>query len=101
MATEKTVKLIFGETHAGSIRVMIGTEEIPNIRSVKLPEVEPGELPEIEIKMLAPRLEIEDKTQGGVTEMQEVEMALGAGATKEKPVAAAKSSSSSSRKPSK
>lgn len=74
---EKTVKIVFGEGYAGNIRVMLGTEEIPNIRSVKLPEVEPGELPKIEITMLAPRLEIEDKTQGGVVEMEEVKVSLG------------------------
>ncbi|MEM8610398.1 MAG: hypothetical protein AAGF93_00155 [Cyanobacteria bacterium P01_H01_bin.105] len=77
---EKTVKIVFGEGYAGNIRVMIGAEEIPNIRSVKLPEVEPGELPKIEITMLAPRLEIEDKTQRGVTEMEEVKVSLGGAA---------------------
>lgn len=76
MADAKPVKVIFGERYPGDIRVMIGAEEIPNIRSVKLLEVEPGELPQIQIRMLAPRLEIEDKTQGDVQEMVEVDLPL-------------------------
>ncbi|MFG6101201.1 hypothetical protein U2F10_03035 [Leptothoe sp. EHU-05/26/07-4] len=76
MAEAKAVKVIFGEGYAGNIRVMIGPEEIPNIRSVKLPEVKPGELPEIEIKMLAPKLTVEDKTQDSVVEMEEVDLDL-------------------------
>ncbi len=76
MAEAKSVKVIFGEGYAGNIRVMIGSEEIPNIRSIKLPEVKPGELPEIEIKMLAPKLVIEDKTKDDVAEMEEVDLDL-------------------------
>lgn len=76
MAEAKSIKVIFGETYPGNIRVMIGSDEIPNVRSVRLLEVKPGELPEIDIKILAPKLEIENKTEGDVAEMEEVELPL-------------------------
>lgn len=100
MAEAKTVKVIFGERYPGDIRVMIGPEEIPNIRSVKLLEVEPGELPQLQIRMLAPRMEIEDKTKGDVTEMEEVDLSLKpATKTADKPPPSQpKSPSSSSKK---
>ena len=73
---EATVKVIFGEKYPGDIRVMLGAQEVPNIKSVKLLEVEPGELPELQIRMLTPKLEILDHTDGEITEMEEVDLSL-------------------------
>lgn len=86
---EATVKVIFGEKYPGDIRVMIGPQEVPNIRSVKLLEVEPGELPQLQIRMLTPKLEISDLTDGEVTEMEEVDLPL---SPAEKTVASGKGS---------
>lgn len=87
---ETAVKVIFGEKYPGDIRVMIGPQEVPNIRSVKLLEVEPGELPQLQIRMLTPKLEISDLTDGEVTEMEEVDLPL---SPAEKSIAAGKTSS--------
>ena len=96
-AAEKTIKLIFGETHPGSTRVMIGSEEVHGVVSVEMPKVKPGELPRIELVMLAPRLEIIDKNPSDVAEMEEVAVSV-TSKTNPKTISA---KSSSSRKPSK
>ena len=105
MAEAKAVKVILGERWPGDIRVMLGAEEIPNIRSVKLLEVEPGEIPQLQIRMLAPKMEIHDKTPGDVTEMEEVDLDLKPEApevkvvdTRSTPSDVVKRTSSSSRK---
>ena len=76
MAEAKTVKLIFGETHPGSVRAMIGSEEVHGLVSVEMPKVKPGELPRIELVMLAPRLDIINKNPDDIAEMEEVTVPL-------------------------
>ena len=76
MANQKPLKIVFGDPFPGAVRVMMGSEEIPNIRSVAVKSTEPGELPVLEIKMLSPNLVVEDHTQGDVQEMTEVPLDL-------------------------
>ena len=76
MANQKPLKVVFGDPYPGAVRVMIGPEEVPNIRSVAVKTTEPGELPVLEIKMLAPSLVIEDHTEGDIQEMAEVPLDL-------------------------
>ena len=76
MADQKPLKVVFGDPYPGAVRVMMGSEEVPNIRSVAIKTTEPGELPVLEIKMLAPNLVVEDHTEGDVQEMKEVPLDL-------------------------
>ncbi|EKU98041.1 hypothetical protein Lepto7375DRAFT_7300 [Leptolyngbya sp. PCC 7375] len=73
---QKPLKIVFGDPNSGNVRVMMGNEEIPNIRSVALLKTEPGEIPIIEIKMLVPELTIEDYTDSAIHEMKEVSLDL-------------------------
>lgn len=83
---EKQITVMFGATGAGSISVTRGGEEIPNITSVAVYKTEPGEIPEIEIKMLAPKLTVIDKTPADVEAMEETKLET----SKRKPTTAKK-----------
>lgn len=68
----KPLVVTFGHLHPGSIRVTRGGEEIPGVQSVSLPITHVGQLPIIEIKVLAYDVVIEDYTNKNLQQAEEV-----------------------------
>lgn len=73
MAAEqkKPMKLVFGDPQAGMVRVTDAHgNEIPNVVSVDINKIVPGEIPVISIQMRAPELIIENYESDQPVEMK-------------------------------
>lgn len=68
---ETQITIIFGDNGAGSLRVVENGKELPNVTSVAVSTTTSGEIPEVTIKRLVPRLTVIDKTPENVEDMTE------------------------------
>ena len=91
--TDAKWTVIFGDPSAGSIRVRYGGQEIPNVLAAEVKSKQ-GELPELELKVMAPQIEVEDRTSSEVTSTKEEVVT-----TKQLPKAAEKAAKASAVKP--
>lgn len=68
---KKPMKLVFGDPQAGMVRVTDAYgNEIPNVVSVEINKIVPGEIPVVSIQMRAPELVIENYESDQPIEMK-------------------------------
>lgn len=65
------VKVIYGDPDPGSVRVMVGSEQVPGVQSVEIPKTKTGDLPKIEVTFMTASLEVEDRNPKDAVELTE------------------------------
>ena len=73
MSQEAKWKIVLGEPYPGMARIMCNGQEIPNVTSIDL-KAKPGKLPDLELTIMVPQAEIEDRTTESLPDLIEKEV---------------------------